>query len=142
MAGPFFTTGQIWVVEELLSAIERLGASVFSPLHDVGTQQQSEIIANLDLEGIKSSQAMLAVLDGSDPGTLFEIGYARSQNIPVVVLAENVMTSELTMMLGTGCEIVDDCRVPFRVGRLPMKLLLFSGGIDCLPLHIGKGRML
>lgn len=108
MAGPFFTTGQIWVVEELLSAIERLGASVFSPLHDVGTQQQSEIIANLDLEGIKSSQAMLAVLDGSDPGTLFEIGYARSQNIPVVVLAENVMTSELTMMLGTGCEIVDD----------------------------------
>ncbi len=108
LAGPFFTTGQLWLVEQLLSAIEGLGVSVFSPFHDVGMQGTASFIAELDLEGLKTSGSMLAIMDGLDPGTLFEIGYARSLKIPVVVLAEHVLPSDLTMLTGTGCEVVDD----------------------------------
>jgi nucleoside 2-deoxyribosyltransferase len=115
LAAPFFTAVQIWIVEQLLKAIEDLGAKVFSPLHDVGVHAEAEQIASLDLAGLKSSGAVLAVVNGSDPGTLFEVGYARSLDIPVVALAEQVLPSDLTMLVGTRCEVVDDlCTATYR----------------------------
>jgi nucleoside 2-deoxyribosyltransferase len=107
LAGPFFTLGQRWLIEEALRTLRGLGCPVFSPLHEVGFGDP-QTVAPADLAGLDGSTAVLALLDGSDPGTLFEVGHARSRGIPVVGLAEDVLGRDLTMPLGSGCDIVSD----------------------------------
>lgn len=108
IAGPFFTTGQLWLVEQLVGAVTTLGARAFSPFHEVGMGGTVASIAKADLVGLEDCDAVLAVMDGRDPGTLFEVGYARARGIPVVLLAESVMEGDLTMFTGTGCEVAPD----------------------------------
>lgn len=107
LAAPFFSLGERWVVEEARTALLSLGCKVFSPLHEVGSGPP-DLVAPRDLVGLDTCTAVLAILNGGDPGTLFEVGHARQRGIPVVGLAENVRQHDLTMPLGTGCEIVDD----------------------------------
>ncbi|MDD4720982.1 MAG: PfkB family carbohydrate kinase [Bacteroides sp.] len=114
LAGPFFTMSERWLINELRNSLTDFGNNVFSPLHDVGTINSSDIytdskeIAKKDLEGLINCDVVLAVLSGMDAGTLFEIGYAISANKKVVILSENVKDNDLTMLIGTGCEITDD----------------------------------
>lgn len=108
IAAPFFTIGQRWLVEEARASLLALGADVFSPLHEVGTGAPDDVIATADIAGLERCTAVLALLDGGDPGSLVEVGWARARNIPVVVLAEAVRPSDLTMPRGLGCEVVDD----------------------------------
>lgn len=84
-----------------------MGVPVFSPLHDVG-EGPGEIVAPLDLKGLDDCQAVLAVLNGSDAGTIFEIGYAVARGIPVVALAQNMRPEDVKMPAGSGCRIVGD----------------------------------
>jgi nucleoside 2-deoxyribosyltransferase len=107
LAGPFFSLGERWVVEEARTALLSLGCKVFSPLHEVGSGPPN-VVAPRDLAGLDTCTAVLAILNGGDPGTLFEVGHARLRGIPVVGLAENIREHDVTMPLGTGCEIVDD----------------------------------
>ncbi|MNV78324.1 Nucleoside 2-deoxyribosyltransferase [compost metagenome] len=52
---------------------------------------------------------MLACVDGADPGTVFEIGYARAKSIPVVALSTAPGNDEdLTMIAGSKCVVVRD----------------------------------
>ncbi len=108
IAGPFFTLSQRWLVDEIRSCLAMLGGNTFSPIHDVGAYGGSDYIASKDLDGLRSCNTVLAVIDGEDAGTLFEIGYARSLGIPVVALAEAPRPESLTMLAGTGCTITDD----------------------------------
>jgi nucleoside 2-deoxyribosyltransferase len=62
----------------------------------------------LDLEGLDECQAVLAILNGSDAGTVFEVGYAIARGIPVVALAQNMRPEDLKMPTGSGCRVVDD----------------------------------
>lgn len=105
LAAPFFTLSQRWLVEEALNALEGLGATVFSPLHEVGIGQEPREIARQELEGLRMAKVVFAILDGEDPGTMFEIGYARAHDKPVVVLAEATQLESLTMFIGSGCTI-------------------------------------
>jgi len=107
LAGPFFDIGQRWVIEEALVCLKMLGAEVFSPLHEVGFGDPAAV-AKEDLKGLEECDAVLAIINGGDPGTLFEIGYARDRGIPVVALAEDVHERDLTMIVGSGCEIAPD----------------------------------
>ena len=107
LAGPFFNIAQRWLVEEARLALKGMGLSVFSPLHDVGIGE-GEDVAPKDIDGLKSSRVVLALVDGLDAGTLFEIGYARSIGKPVVVLAESTRAEPLKMITGTNCEVVAD----------------------------------
>jgi hypothetical protein len=61
-----------------------------------------------DIEGLEASDVVFAILNGLDPGTIFEIGYAIKKAIPVVALAQNVKEEDLKMIVGTGCEVTDD----------------------------------
>ncbi|RUW76171.1 MAG: nucleoside 2-deoxyribosyltransferase [Mesorhizobium sp.] len=108
IAAPFFTLAQRWLVDEMRGCLEMLGGQTFSPIHEVGSHGGAEYIAGQDLEGLRSCNAALAVIDGEDAGTLFEVGYARNLGIPVVVLAEAPRPESLTMLEGTGCLITDD----------------------------------
>jgi nucleoside 2-deoxyribosyltransferase len=107
LAGPFFNIAQKWLVEESRAALMGMGLKVFSPLHDVGLGTAREV-APRDIAALKVSRVVLALVDGIDPGTIFEIGYARSLGKPVVVLAESTADEPLKMLVGTECDIVAD----------------------------------
>ncbi|WP_315707347.1 MULTISPECIES: nucleoside 2-deoxyribosyltransferase [unclassified Bradyrhizobium] len=108
LAGPFFDLSQRWMVEEVYRTLTDFGARIFSPLHEVGTGLPVEAIAQADLAGLRGSSKMLALLDGADPGTVFEVGYARALDIPVVALAERLERENLTMIAGSGCDVTHD----------------------------------
>jgi hypothetical protein len=107
LGGPFFTTPQLWMIEEARSGLFSLGADVFSPMHDVGFGPD-DIVARRDLAGLDACDAMLALLSDSDPGTLFEVGHARAMGKPVVALVECPRKQDSTMLVGTDCDVVDD----------------------------------
>lgn len=108
LAGPFFNLPQRWLIEEVRNQLIAQGLQVFSPLHDVGFGGTPDEIASRDLKALKGCDRVFAILDGADPGTVFEVGYARSKGIPVVVFAQQLDGESLTMIQGTGCEIVRD----------------------------------
>lgn len=107
LAGPFFNTAQQWLIDEARETLQSFGLEVFSPIHDVG-EGPSDEVAPLDIAGIDASDIVLAILDGNDPGTLFEIGYARGRDIKVIVIAESCFERDLTMILGSGCGVASD----------------------------------
>jgi nucleoside 2-deoxyribosyltransferase/hydroxymethylpyrimidine/phosphomethylpyrimidine kinase len=107
LAGPFFNIAQRWLVEESRLALQGMGLRVFSPLHDIGLGSGRDV-APQDVEGLKRCRAILALVDGLDAGTIFEVGYARSLEKPVVALAESTPEEPLKMITGTGCDVVSD----------------------------------
>jgi nucleoside 2-deoxyribosyltransferase len=107
LAGPFFTLGQRWLVDESLRCLKELGMAVFSPVHDVG-HGPAEEVAPADLAALDECDRVFAILDGLDAGTVFEIGHARARGLPVYVLAQAVSDSDLTMVIGSGCKVFDD----------------------------------
>lgn len=107
LAGPFFDIGQRWLVEEANDYLLEMGAEVFSPVHEVGPGP-AHFVAPEDIKGLEKSDVVFAILNGMDPGTIFEVGYAVKMGIPVIGLAQNVRPEDLKMMEGTGCEIHSD----------------------------------
>lgn len=107
LAGPFFTLSQLWVVEQARNCLRDMGLRVFSPYHDVG-HGPAELVVGQDVEGILQSDMVLAIGDGLDSGTIFEVGYARARGIPVVFYAENESQEDCKMMEGTDCFLCDD----------------------------------
>lgn len=107
LAGPFFTLAQLWLIEEARKNLQDLGLEVFSPYHDVG-KGNAEDVVDKDLEGIHKCDLLFAIADGMDSGTIYEIGYARAINKPVVVYAENESEENLKMMEGSDCKIIKD----------------------------------
>jgi nucleoside 2-deoxyribosyltransferase len=107
LAGPFFTLAQLWVVEEARKCLHDMGLKVFSPYHDVGLGTADEVVAK-DLQGIDCCDVMLAIGDGFDSGTVFEVGYARAKGKPVVVYVENESAEGIKMMDGSACVLAND----------------------------------
>ena len=107
LAGPFFTMAQRWLIDEARRALRGQGVRVFSPLHDVGRGPAEEVVP-ADIKALNECSAVLAVLDGVDAGTVFEAGYARAKDIPVVVFVQNEHEETLKMLQGTQCEISSD----------------------------------
>lgn len=107
LAGPFFTLGQRWVVEQAREAIIAQGLRVFSPFHDVGLGSADDVV-NADLDGLHKCEAVFAIADGLDAGTVFEIGFARALNKPVVVYCENESAEDRKMMEGSNCLVTRD----------------------------------
>lgn len=114
VAGPFFSLSQRWMVDEIARVFQDMGCPFFSPFHEVGLGDAREV-ATADILGLNDCTSVLAILDGGDPGTLFEVGHARSRGMPVICLAEDVHPRDVTMPLGTGCEITQDfCSAIYR----------------------------
>jgi nucleoside 2-deoxyribosyltransferase len=107
IAGPFFNYSQLSVVEEMANLFSNAGLTVFSPYHDVGFGHAAHI-AKKDLDALCASRIVVACLDGFDPGTVFEVGYARAKGIPVLVYSPNLSEQNATMFVGSGCVISSD----------------------------------
>ncbi|MDA4848613.1 PfkB family carbohydrate kinase [Hoeflea poritis] len=119
IAGPFFTMAELWLVEQACRALDSLGVSFFSPYHEAGLlrdhtddqaqQKEIERVVEADIKGLSECKAVFAILDGCDPGTIFEIGWAVRHNIPVVALSQNPKPADQTMVRGSrNCSISDD----------------------------------
>lgn len=107
LAGPFFSLAQLWLIEQARCDLLAAGLKVFSPYHDVGHGSAEDVVP-LDLEGINDADLIFAVGDGMDPGTVYEIGYARAKGKPVVVYCENESDENKKMMGGSDCLLCDD----------------------------------
>lgn len=107
LASPFFNLAERWLVEEIRNQLIGMGVGVFSPFHDVGPGG-AEYVAPLDLKGLDECDAVIAVLNGGDAGTIFEIGYAVARGKPVVALAQNMRPEDMKMPIGSGCLVVTD----------------------------------
>lgn len=108
LAEPFFSLAQRFLVEEARRSLLSLGVNVFSPLHDVGTDEPPDVIAREDLQGLDRSTVVLALIPDLDPGTIFEIGFARARQIPVVAYGEGIKHEHLTMLIGSDCVCSED----------------------------------
>lgn len=107
LAGPFFSLAQLWLIEQVRNDLLAAGLKVFSPYHDVG-HGSAEDVVQLDLAGINDADLLFAVGDGMDPGTIYEIGYARAKGKPVIVYCENESDENKKMMEGSDCLLCDD----------------------------------
>lgn len=107
LAGPFFTLAELWMIGQARRDLQAMGVNVFSPYHDVGLGSAEDVVEK-DLEGIRDCDALFAIGDGLDSGTVYEIGYARALNKPVVFYAENESNQDKKMMEGSNCRITDD----------------------------------
>jgi hypothetical protein len=106
LAAPFFTLAERWIVETCRDVLRGLGANVFSPLHDVGAGGDEVAVA--DLEGLRDSHAVLALLDSWDPGTVYEVGWAHRNGMPVVGYLNGPGHENTKMLVGSGAELHDD----------------------------------
>ncbi|MFL6726687.1 MAG: PfkB family carbohydrate kinase [Sphingomicrobium sp.] len=107
LAGSFFSTEHIWLIEEAFTAIRALGVPCFSPLHHVGVGTGKNV-AEADIKALQECDVVLALLSDNDPGSLVEIGYAIREDIPVLVLSEIPGPQDLTMIAGLGCPVFID----------------------------------
>lgn len=94
LAGPLFTHAELKYNLELKDMMIKKGFSVFLPQIDAEDaaaereKQNQEFIFKKCLEGVNSSDIVVAVLDGADvdSGTAWEIGYAYARGKPVIGL--------------------------------------------------------
>src|SRR6185437_174998 len=107
LAGPFFDLAQVWMVEQARNDLREMGLQVFSPYHDVGLGSAGDVVVQ-DLQAIKQCDLVLAITDGLDAGTVYEVGYARALNKPVVVYSERHKGESLKMMEGSGCTLCEN----------------------------------
>jgi nucleoside 2-deoxyribosyltransferase len=107
LAGPFFNMPQRWLIEEARRCLSQVGLKVFSPFHDIGPGP-AEYIGPKDIEALQRCDVVFAIVDRTDTGTIFEIGYARALGKPVYAFAQTTSEEDLKMIAGTDCRIYGD----------------------------------
>ena len=90
LAGPLFTQAERSWNLRLAALLTRAGHSVFLPQAEVQAiaTLDADTIFHVDVDGVRSADAVVAVLDGADPdsGTSFECGLAYALGIPIVAV--------------------------------------------------------
>lgn len=107
LAGPFRETGQRMLINDARAHLRSLGMTVFSPIHDIGPGS-AELVVHRDLAAVRECDAVFAILNGSSPGTVFEVGFAIALNKPVFCVAQNMRDVDLKLPRGSGAFIHDD----------------------------------
>lgn len=109
IAGPFFDADQLKVIKDIENWASTLGVTFFSPRKEgviKNMQDMTEVekkltfarIYNANITNIDRSDAIVAVIDDFDPGTIFEIGYAAKARKRIITISTkghglNVMLS-------------------------------------------------
>ena len=89
-AGPLFTQAERQWNRRIAARLTDLGYVVFLPQEEVQALAtlQADAIFQMDVDGVRAADVVIAVLDGADPdsGTSFECGLAYGLGIPIVIL--------------------------------------------------------
>jgi nucleoside 2-deoxyribosyltransferase len=90
LAGPLFTQAERAWNLRLAAMLTQAGHSVFLPQAEVQAiaTLDADTIFQVDVDGVRSADAVVAVLDGADPdsGTSFECGMAFALGLPIIAL--------------------------------------------------------
>lgn len=90
LAGPLFTQAERAWNAELAARLSAAGHEIFLPQEAIGGLEhlEADAIFRLDVGGVRSAEAVVAILDGADPdsGTCFECGLAFGLGIPVIAV--------------------------------------------------------
>lgn len=115
LAGPLYTPGERWYLEQVADQLKRAGHSVFVPHLDIGlsTGQTAEpgFYFRGDIGGLNTADAVAAVLNGTDvdSGTAFEMGYAYARGKPVLGLYDDTRhtqcVSHMNLMITNSAEL-------------------------------------
>ena len=107
LAGPIFTLSNLLLIDKIRDVFLNMGINVFSPYHDVGIGNQKDI-AIKDLEGIDNADAIFAIIDGLDSGTLIELGYAMAKNKKIIGYNKNENSDSLLMLKAANYTSFED----------------------------------
>lgn len=95
LASPFFNQDQLERVEKVEKILDDKFQMVFSPrkaqyddLEFGSVEWRTEVFLN-NQKHIDHADVVVAIYDGEDSGTMWEIGYAYGKGVPVVVFKEN-----------------------------------------------------
>ena len=90
LAGPLFTQAERAWNLRLATTLTEAGHDVFLPQAEVQKIEtlDADAIFRVDVDGVRSADAVVAVLDGADAdsGTSFECGLAHALGIPIVAV--------------------------------------------------------
>lgn len=89
-AGPLFTLAERQWNSRVAASLSEAGHDVFLPQSEVQaiSTLRADTIFTLDVDGVRSAEVVVAVLDGADPdsGTSFECGVAYALGIPIIAV--------------------------------------------------------
>lgn len=114
LAGPLSTEKERNRIEELDKLCKSLGFDTFLPHRDVGVCEgnRKEEFYKQDIEGVDKCDLMVALLKGPVPteGTIFEMGYAHSKNIPIICILQDPEKhiDKMSLMISCAVKIVSD----------------------------------
>jgi nucleoside 2-deoxyribosyltransferase len=86
LAGPLFTRPEQDWISTLATGLRAAGHEVFVPHENQRPNPTAQQIFETDMSGLDWCEAVVAVMDGSDPdsGTAWECGYAYARSKPIV----------------------------------------------------------
>jgi len=109
IAGPLSEEEDRKELEKIDSLCKSLNLKTFLPHKDVGICQgnRKEEFYKGDIEGIHDCKLMVALLKGPVPseGTIFELGYAHSRNIPIICILKDPEKNIDKMSLMISCAV-------------------------------------
>ncbi|MEY2195399.1 nucleoside 2-deoxyribosyltransferase [Neobacillus sp. BF23-41] len=102
LAGPFFNSEQIALLEKLEIILLNKGLNVFSPRKyksefPFGSYQWQYQNFVADVNAIQYGDIIFAVYNDQDPGTMWEVGYAWSLKKPIIIF--NTKEKVLNLMI-------------------------------------------
>lgn len=123
LASPFFTTEQLAVVEQIESTLRGLGHEVFSPREGTKLGEtlgktmeerkaSAKEIYKRNVDAMTWADITVAVVDGSDAGTLWEMGWCSAKRTPIVSFTSklkglNIMLQECVVAHCVGIDQLD-----------------------------------
>lgn len=115
IAGHFHSVPLRLFIDDIARVVKHLGMRPFVPHRDVGVVGTNGLTAHkayqADVEGVRRSQAVIAVLDGaSRGGTFFEMGLAAERGIPIVAVCTDRTLPLSNMVRGACGDIVSDIK--------------------------------
>lgn len=110
LASPWFSPEQAEREERIKNHLRLLGFDVFSPKDNVAlpataSKEDQESVFRQNLAGINDVDAVFAITNTKDMGTLFECGYAYGIGKPIVYFAEG-LNGQFNLMLARSGMLV------------------------------------
>lgn len=110
-ASPFFNPEQVEREERLKAKLRSLGFEVWSPKEmchlskDASIEEQTKTFTS-NLDAMHRVDAVFAVTDGKDVGTIWEAGYAYAIKKPIVYYCETLGNGVFNLMLARSGKLV------------------------------------
>lgn len=109
IAAPFFNPTQLLIVEGIKEILIKNNIQFFSPKDESMFKQgdNPKDILDLNCRAILTSDAVVAVTDGKDVGTMFECGYAYSHLVPIIyVWLDKKEGEKFNLMLAASGSVI------------------------------------